>query len=34
MIIGLLDYDLITEQSKFPNLELMKLSSYYKSKRD
>ena len=34
MIIGLLDYDLITGESRFPNLELMKLSSYYKSRRD
>lgn len=34
MIIGLLDYDLITKESRFPNLELMKLSSYYKSHRD
>lgn len=34
MIIGLLDYDLVVGQSKFPNLELMKLSSYYKSQRE
>ena len=31
MYIGLIDYDLINQTSIYPNLEIMKLSGYYKS---
>lgn len=33
MYIGLIDYDLINQTSVYPNLEIMKLSGYYKSQR-
>lgn len=33
MYIGLIDYDLVNQTSIYPNLEIMKLSGYYKSQR-
>lgn len=33
-MIGLIDYDLINEKALAPNLELMKISSYYKRQRE
>lgn len=34
MYIGLIDFDLLTNKKRPPNLELMKLSAYYKFKRN